>query len=225
MPDLFDDDYVLKYFHHPIVTKVGTLLNSKGALSLDDYKSCIHDIFGKHLEAGNDDPVWDLLGHLENDTDFLTAPASTRFHGAYAHGLVRHSLLVLSNAVKLVPFFFNGDPDLYFLAAAAFFHDLCKVDMYEVRKRNVKNEKTGQWSAENYYSVKKDYLAFGHGVESQLRINEYITLPLSWNHAVRWHMGAYDATDTDGSSMKAALSRFPEVLLLQTADMKASLSE
>ena len=33
-----------------------------------------------------------LLDYLEHKSDFFTAPASARFHGAYAGGLCEHSL-------------------------------------------------------------------------------------------------------------------------------------
>ena len=33
-----------------------------------------------------------LLDYLENKSDFFTAPASARFHGAYAGGLCEHSI-------------------------------------------------------------------------------------------------------------------------------------
>ena len=33
-----------------------------------------------------------LLDYLENRSDFFTAPASARYHGAYAGGLCQHSL-------------------------------------------------------------------------------------------------------------------------------------
>ena len=35
-----------------------------------------------------------LLDYLENKSDFFTAPASARFHGAYAGGLCEHSVNV-----------------------------------------------------------------------------------------------------------------------------------
>ena len=35
-----------------------------------------------------------LLDYLENKSDFFTAPASARYHGAYAGGLCDHSLNV-----------------------------------------------------------------------------------------------------------------------------------
>lgn len=40
-----------------------------------------------------------LLAYIEK-TDFFTAPASTRFHGAYSGGLVVHSLNVLKRIYK-----------------------------------------------------------------------------------------------------------------------------
>ena len=41
-----------------------------------------------------------LIAWLET-TDFFTAPASTRFHGAYEGGLVEHSLNVYDAFMKL----------------------------------------------------------------------------------------------------------------------------
>ena len=42
-----------------------------------------------------------LLDYLENKSDFFTAPASARFHGAYAGGLCDHSLNVYHCLVDL----------------------------------------------------------------------------------------------------------------------------
>ena len=41
-----------------------------------------------------------LLDFLENKSDFFTAPASTRFHGACEGGLLRHSLNVYECLVQ-----------------------------------------------------------------------------------------------------------------------------
>ena len=49
--------------------------------------------------------IEDLLNWIEK-SDFFTAPASTKFHGAYAGGLVEHSLNVykcMSNLAKRYP--------------------------------------------------------------------------------------------------------------------------
>jgi hypothetical protein len=95
--------------------------------------------------------------------------------------------------------------------------------MYETKARNVKNNKTGNWDVEPFYSVRKDYLAFGHGIESMLRINKWLQMPVCWNHAIRWHMGAYDVTQMDKLSLDKAITLYKEVLFLQTADMQAGL--
>ena len=42
-----------------------------------------------------------LLDYLENKSDFFTAPASARYHGAYAGGLCDHSLNVYHCLVDL----------------------------------------------------------------------------------------------------------------------------
>ena len=65
----------------------------------------------------------DLLDWLQK-SDFFTAPASTRYHGAYAGGLCEHSLDVLDYAQKLTflsPTLISDES----LTIAALFHDVC----------------------------------------------------------------------------------------------------
>ncbi|MDR3247757.1 MAG: hypothetical protein LBT39_03135 [Treponema sp.] len=188
-----------------------------------EYISFVVHLFKDVLGLPPEDKVWDLLAHLEGETDFYTAPASTRYHGAEPCGLMRHSLLVLANGIQLAPLLLGEGADNYYLTVSCFFHDLCKVNMYEQKMRNVKNEKTGEWEKEPFYSVKADYIAFGHGIESLLRITRFIDLPPSWMHAVRWHMGAYDISPLDKFAMEKALAKYKEVLFLQTADMQAGV--
>jgi hypothetical protein len=189
----------------------------------DEYVRFVNRIFKDFLFLSEENPIWSFLSYVEKETDFYTAPASTRFHGAEPNGLVRHSLLVLAKGIRLAPVMLNPDPDFYYLTIACVFHDLCKANMYETKLRNVKNKETGSWETEPFYSVKKDYLAFGHGIESMLRINKWIQLPECWNHAVRWHMGAYDVSQMDKFSLDKAIAFYKEVLFLQTADMQAGL--
>ncbi|GMO50636.1 MAG: hypothetical protein Ta2G_08280 [Termitinemataceae bacterium] len=181
----------------------------------------IEDIYKKILQVDSDDPVWKLLGFLENKSDYYTAPASTHYHGSYAGGLVIHSLSVLSWCIKLSAVMLKKTPNYYALTTACLFHDLCKVNMYEEKTRNVKDEKTGRWESVPCYKVKENYLAMGHGIESVLRLNEFLKLPQPWLYAVRFHMGAYG--DDDMLSLGKATRSFAEVLLLHTADMMAGI--
>jgi hypothetical protein len=97
--------------------------------------------------------------------------------------------------------------------------------MYETKMRNSKNEETGVWEKVPFYKVKEDYLSCGHGIESMLRLNKFILMPDAWNHAIRWHMGAYDMSQLDKLALDKSLSTYREVLFLQTADMMAGLVE
>lgn len=49
------------------------------------------DIYKTHIKREGADRFYD---YLMSTSDFATAPASTRFHGAYEGGLLEHSLNV-----------------------------------------------------------------------------------------------------------------------------------
>ena len=180
-------------------------------------------IFREVLGRKADDPVWALLKYLDTESDFFICPASTKFHSNEPYGLIRHSLLVLANGIKLAPLMLSGDVDMYYLTVSCLFHDFCKVNMYEMKTRNVKNEETGNWEKAPYYKVSDSYISYGHGIESMLRLNKYIAMPDSWNQAIRWHMGAYDISPMDKIAMEKAMSAYREVLFLHTADMLAGI--
>jgi len=195
----------------------------KAAHETSEYRNFIFSIFENALNVKSDDPVFKLLDFLDKEGDFFSCPASTKYHGNELYGLVRHSLMVLANGLKLAPIMLNGDVDMYFLAISCLFHDLCKVNMYEMKTRNVKNEETGNWEKAPYYKVKDFYMSYGHGIESMIRLNEYIKMPEAWNQAIRWHMGAYDISPLDKIAMEKALFAYREVLFLHTADMLAGI--
>ena len=83
-----------------------------------------------------------LLAYLTDQSDFFTAPASTRYHGAYEGGLCEHSLNVYSCLVDIL-----ARPrmkDLYgieysdeSIAIAALLHDLCKINFYGLCRRGL----------------------------------------------------------------------------------------
>ena len=138
---------------------------------------------------------------LESYPDFLTCPASTKFHGAYEGGLFDHSLAVYESVLKLGPIM---GVDLI-CVPAVIFHDLCKVGKYK--------ESNGK------YIYNNDDVQLHHGPESLRRLFMCdVYLPESWQFAVSYHMGAFDGDNDYGT----ACGKYPEVLLLHTADMMAS---
>ena len=106
-------------------------------------------------------------------TDFFTAPASTKFHCACLGGLVQHSVSVYN---VLLEKHFNKDEDSKeSFAICALLHDLCKAQFYKVSTRNVKNEDTGKWEKQPFYAV-EDKFPFGHGEKSVFLIEIFMRL-------------------------------------------------
>ena len=164
-----------------------------------------------------------LLEFLEK-SDFFTAPASTRFHGAYEGGLLRHSL----NVYECLTAYLERErvKEQYKLnvsdetaAVVALLHDLCKVNFYTISYRNSKNEKTGQWEKMPYYSI-NDTLPYGHGEKSVYMISGFMRLSREEAMAIRWHMGFSGIEDKN--TIGAALEKYPLAFALSVADMEAS---
>ena len=104
------------------------------------------DIWQQHVTRPGSEK---LLDWLDKKTDFFTAPASTRFHGACEGGLCMHSLNVYHALHD--SFFTEGESEESY-AICALLHDLCKANYYKLGTRNVKNEATGQWEKAPFYS-------------------------------------------------------------------------
>ena len=164
-----------------------------------------------------------LLEFLEK-SDFFTAPASTRYHGAYEGGLVRHSLNVYECLVEYLSrdrvkqkYELNVSEES--AAIAALLHDICKVNFYTISMRNAKNEQTGQWEKVPFYAI-NDTLPYGHGEKSVYMISGFMRLSREEAMAIRWHMGFSGIEDKN--TIGKALEMYPLAFALSVADMEAS---
>lgn len=160
----------------------------------------------------------ELLDWLQK-TDFFTAPASTRFHGACESGLVLHSL----NVYKVLRgrYFEDGDSEESF-ALVALLHDLCKANYYKPGFRNVKNEQTGAWERVPTFTV-QDAFPYGHGEKSVFLIERFIRLRPVEAVAIRWHMGGFDDTARGGGyTVSNAFDEYPLAVKLHLADLEAT---
>lgn len=164
-----------------------------------------------------------LLDYLINKCDFFTAPASTRFHSAYAGGLAQHSLNVYyclkdylsrERVKETYKLSYTGEQ----IAIVALLHDMCKIDCYKSDFRNVKNDK-GQWEKVPTYKF-EDPLPYGHGEKSVYMISGFMRLSREEAMAIRWHMG-FSGTE-DNNLTGRALETYPLAFALATADMEAS---
>lgn len=137
------------------------------------------------------DGISNLLEWLEK-TDFFTAPASTRYHGAFEGGLVLHSLNVYVQLKKLCAWYeCEATPES--IAIVALFHDLCKVGTYKTEMRWRKNA-NNQWEQYPTYKHEEDFAYGGHGSKSVFLVQSFIALTPDEAAAINCHMGQWDST-------------------------------
>lgn len=153
-------------------------------------------------------------------TDFFTAPASTKYHGACEGGLLLHSLNVYKTLRER--YFEEGKDSEESFAICALLHDLCKAQFYKVSTRNVKNDVTGQWEKVPYYTV-EDAFPYGHGEKSVFLIERFMRLKTSEAMAIRWHMGGFDDSARGGSfAISLAYEKYPLAVKLHLSDLEST---
>lgn len=161
--------------------------------------------------------IQQALDWLRN-TDFYSAPASTKYHGASPAGLLLHSLDVYNATINLLECsaFAEVNPaEATFVALA---HDWCKIGIYESYQKNVKNEETGQWEKELAYRTEQKSIPLGHGVTSMFYADRFVSLSQQAALAIRWHMCEYRVCDQEMNELHLANETYPLVQLLQFAD-------
>ena len=172
-------------------------------------------IFSQHVTRPGADK---LLAWLDT-TDFFRAPASTRFHGACAGGLLMHSLNVYHCLRE--HYFEPGDSEESF-ALCALLHDVCKANFYKPGTRNVKNEATGQWEKVPTFTI-EDAFPYGHGEKSVFLIERFVRLKPAEAVAIRWHMGGFDDAARGGCfAISQAYDHYPLAVKLHLADLEAT---
>lgn len=182
---------------------------------MTNYKETFVNIFNENVHR---DGAEAFLKWLQG-TDFFTAPASTRFHGACEGGLVMHSVNVY-NVLKDRYFEEGDNPESF--ALCGLLHDVCKANFYQTSTRNVKNDETGQWEKVPYYNI-KDAFPFGHGEKSVYLIERFIRLKPVEAVAIRWHMGGFDDAVQGGSyTLSEAYKEYPLAVKLHLADLEST---
>lgn len=190
-----------------------------------DNKTKFKQIFKEKIHRKGAD---EFIQWLES-TDFFTAPASTKYHGAFEGGLCAHSLNVYELFREELMWKgerFSGQTALdeeteEMAAICGLLHDICKVNKYVTKYRNQKNEQTGQWEKVPYYSVGENKFPYGHGESSVWLIQRFIRLNVEESLSIRWHMGGFDDA-AKGYDLSAAYNQYPNAMMLHIADMKAT---
>lgn len=163
-------------------------------------------------------------------TDFFTAPASSRYHEAYKHGLLQHCMEVY-NQLRLLVYIeskkINEDIAISddSVTIVSLLHDVCKINSYEwAFIKNAKNEK-GEWYEKFDWKKRTPELPVGHGERSVILLLRWgLKLTDEEICAIRWHMGAFDMSQYSDvrNAFNEAGNMYHLVPLLQSADMLAS---
>ncbi len=179
------------------------------------------EIYKETITRPGSDKLLNYL--LSEQSDFFTAPCSTRFHGSYAGGLAQHSINVYNCLRDYLSR--QRTKDVYGMnyteesvALVSLLHDVCKMNFYSVDYRNAKNEQ-GVWEKVPYYTV-NDQLPYGHGEKSVYIVSGFMRLTREEAFAIRYHMGFSGIEDRN--SIGKAFEMFPLAFALSVADMEAT---
>lgn len=171
-----------------------------------------------------------------SDTDFFTAPASSKYHLARPGGLVEHSVNVYLWLKQLMKNM-ETDWNIESITISGLLHDVCKANYYEQGWRNqktydegavaavprsmVKHDQGGDyiWEAVPSYSINEQF-TYGHGEKSVYLIQKHMELTDEEAQAIRFHMGSWQ--DGEKANASAAFKTNPLAFWLHVADEAAT---
>lgn len=182
------------------------------------------EIYKSKIKREGADKLLDFICSVSSD--FFTAPASAKYHSAYAGGLCEHSINVyeclvayLDRPVAKEKYGLNYSDET--IAIVSLLHDLCKMNVYKPSFRNVKNDH-GVWEKVPTFEY-DDKLPYGHGEKSVYMITPFMKLTREEAFAIRYHMGFSGAgTPQEVNNVSKAYEMFPLAFALSTADMEAT---
>lgn len=154
---------------------------------------------------------------------FFTAPASTKYHGAYEGGLFEHSLNVTISLVELTKqnSLAWGRPESPYIIGM--FHDIRKQDQY---RHPVDATFYGGGAPiplvdESKWEYDPDAVLKGHGEKSVMLLSQHLSLTMEEILCIRYHMGAF-VDQKEWNDYTRAIHAYPNVLWTHTADMLAA---
>ena len=184
-------------------------------LNLEQQKQQFIDICRSVIHRDGLDALLDWMGKA----DFFKAPASTKYHGAYAGGLCQHSLDVYDYAKKLA--FLSPTPiSDEALAIASLFHDICKCNLYKTEYRNQKVN--GEWQQVPVYVTDERFHFGGHGSKSVYQVQYFMKLEPAEAAAINCHMGFSDGSATTVRDVSNAYQQFSLAWIIHAADEAAT---
>lgn len=176
----------------------------KQSIDIESNRALITDILSMIERPGIDN----LLDYLL-ESDYFTAPASTRYHNVFKGGLCQHSINVTQEFAKenvkwLKPIPRNS------VILCGLLHDLCKVGAYAETTRG--------------YEKVKD-LPKGHARLSISRATKFIELTPVELDIILYHLGLFGAYldhEFTGWALHKAITGTPQIQAFAAIDMADS---
>jgi len=158
----------------------------------------------------------DLMDFIEKETEWLTAPASTRFHLCRENGLLEHSVNVAETMIQLKNTLYPIIEDES-CVIVALLHDLGKAGMpgspLYLKNKPTDNQRKAGYGATYPYSYNNNLTYLSVPLRSLYLVLPYLPLSEEETQAIAYHDGQY--VDDNKSSAK---NETPLTLLLQYSD-------
>lgn len=181
--------------------------------------STVADIIRDRLLSTKREGIKDLISYMQ-EIGFLTAPASTQYHGAYEGALAEHSVNVLNMAEKLGVAWLGGEEYNKIqdsVIICALLHDLGKCGQFGKPLYVPNVLKSGEVSDKKPYEHNKDLMTLPHEIVSCIEATKFIDLTEDEQRAIAWHNGLYGAFKYDIQGKESVL-----YMIIHFADMWAS---
>jgi len=157
-----------------------------------------------------------LVEYIETETEWLTAPASTRFHLCRENGLLEHSVNVAETLLRMKNTLYPIIEDES-CVIVALLHDLGKVGMPDrplyLKNKPTENQRRAGYSPTYPYSFNNGLTYLSVPIRSLYLALPFITLSEEETQAIAYHDGQY--VDDNRSVAK---NEHPLTLLLQYSD-------
>jgi len=158
----------------------------------------------------------ELMEFIESETEWLTAPASTRFHLCRENGLLEHSVNVAETLIRLKNTLYPLIDDES-CVIVALLHDLGKVGMPDrplyLKNKPTENQRRAGYGPTYPYSYNTGLTYLSVPVRSLYHALPYLTLSEEETQAIVYHDGQYVE-----DNRSVAKNENPLTLLLQYAD-------
>lgn len=189
--------------------------------------------FERLLLSTHREGIENLIGFIRQ-SDFYTAPASTRFHSCHEGGLLEHSLNVYDRLVeKFKDKLWKEKVDISedSIIIAALLHDLTKANFYgtEIRNKKVysenglKSDSNGRfdWVSAPVYIVNDTEHPLGHGEGSVIMAMSFIKLKPIELYMIRFHM-LFSEPKELYNTIGSAIKKYPAILAMSEADLEST---